>query len=537
MRMASCLIWIIVMGHPCWARDYFVAPLPLGSDAGYGAATQPFATIQQAMDTANPGDTVWVQDGFYRESVSISKSGRPQAPITLRAVHAGGVVVDGSAAHGGWEVFQDDIMKTDVLSEPGGVVVEGVPMRRVADTNRMSPGSYCLKDGEIYLRLPKGFVFSPSAIGILKREEDKVVDLWAVRDIRIEGLVIQHGTGAGLSVGADRPEKAGHVVVKNCTFRWNWRFGAYVYKGHDCLFEENTSCQNVLENWKRTDDNGGWAAGMACYRSRAIHFKANRAFDNHGEGIVATRSSDVDFSGNRVCDNYSVNLYVDNSRDVRIDSNFIFASSRENASGELTRNTPVGIGAADEDYGYGAQLSALTITNNIVSGCSSGIAYWKEMETSMIRDWLIAHNTLAGNRMYGISITVDHEQENQGNRIYNNIVAQQEGWVFRITGGNHMDIDHNLFWHENNAADAFIWNDRPHSLEQWQAASRQGANCLLARPDFEIGKGSAAKGYQLRKSSAAIDHARPLDNVRHDYLGTARPQYGGFDIGAFEFME
>jgi hypothetical protein len=72
------------------ARTYYVATT--GSDNNAGSSAHPFLSLQKAADTVEPGDTVIVRDGVYSAAagdrlVAITRSGRPEAPITFRAEH------------------------------------------------------------------------------------------------------------------------------------------------------------------------------------------------------------------------------------------------------------------------------------------------------------------------------------------------------------------------------------------------------------------------------------------------------------------
>ena len=74
--------------------NYFVAPG--GSDTASGALDKPFATIQHAYEVAQPGQTICLRGGTYREGVEIkSKSGTEAAPITLRAYPGEKPVISG----------------------------------------------------------------------------------------------------------------------------------------------------------------------------------------------------------------------------------------------------------------------------------------------------------------------------------------------------------------------------------------------------------------------------------------------------------
>src|SRR5215213_4437884 len=55
-----------------------------GDNANPGTLQQPFKTIQQAADVAQPGDNVFVRGGVYRETVTPARSGRAGSPITFQ---------------------------------------------------------------------------------------------------------------------------------------------------------------------------------------------------------------------------------------------------------------------------------------------------------------------------------------------------------------------------------------------------------------------------------------------------------------------
>ena len=62
-------------------KDLFVSPR--GNDKNPGTAQAPFATIAHAAAKAQPGDTVKLAPGIYREEITLKKSGKKGAPITF----------------------------------------------------------------------------------------------------------------------------------------------------------------------------------------------------------------------------------------------------------------------------------------------------------------------------------------------------------------------------------------------------------------------------------------------------------------------
>src|SRR5690554_4309566 len=52
---------------------------------GNGSMKSPFQTIQEGVNSAQPGETIVVLPGIYNESVTTQRNGLPDAPITIRS--------------------------------------------------------------------------------------------------------------------------------------------------------------------------------------------------------------------------------------------------------------------------------------------------------------------------------------------------------------------------------------------------------------------------------------------------------------------
>lgn len=74
-----------------------------GQDANIGSAKYPLLTIQAAADKAQPGDTITVHAGVYRERVNPPRGGISDTQrITYRAAEGDEVVIKGSEVVTGW---------------------------------------------------------------------------------------------------------------------------------------------------------------------------------------------------------------------------------------------------------------------------------------------------------------------------------------------------------------------------------------------------------------------------------------------------
>ena len=88
---------------------YYVATN--GSDAAEGSLGAPFRTIQQAAQRAEPGDTVLVRGGVYRETVTPARSGTSSARITYKPYNGERVTVSGADRVGGWSAHGGSVYK------------------------------------------------------------------------------------------------------------------------------------------------------------------------------------------------------------------------------------------------------------------------------------------------------------------------------------------------------------------------------------------------------------------------------------------
>lgn len=109
---------------------YFVSNS--GSDASAGTIVQPFATIQRAANVAQPGDTVFIRGGTYRETVTPAHSGTASAPIIFEPYNGESVTLSGADAVGGWNVYHGSIFQANQPWDLGAgnnqVFVDGAMM-------------------------------------------------------------------------------------------------------------------------------------------------------------------------------------------------------------------------------------------------------------------------------------------------------------------------------------------------------------------------------------------------------------------------
>lgn len=115
-------------------------------DTNYGTAndnnngltlTTPLKTISRGVVLAQPGDTVYVRAGTYREQLAVYKSGSAGLPITIENYNNEIVTVKGTALLTGWTQHSGNIYKTtlpstmNIAARPYGnnqIFINGVPV-------------------------------------------------------------------------------------------------------------------------------------------------------------------------------------------------------------------------------------------------------------------------------------------------------------------------------------------------------------------------------------------------------------------------
>ncbi len=141
---------------PDGGRYYFTAADVSGADdANDGSWERPFRTIGRGVDALQPGDTLWVREGDYREYVRVDKSGLGRdRMIAIRAMPGEQATVRGSELLTGWQRAASEpdrpVWETDWLFEgvyPSMICADDVPlipMSIPAETEALKPPqAYC----------------------------------------------------------------------------------------------------------------------------------------------------------------------------------------------------------------------------------------------------------------------------------------------------------------------------------------------------------------------------------------------------------
>ncbi len=287
-----------------------------GSDGNNGlSATSPFRTIGKAVQVAQPGTMILVRRGTYREQVTLSRSGRSGAPITLRSHPGERAIIDGAGINrdavritGSHIVFRNFTVQNSGLR---GVLISGsshVTLRSITSRNNGHVGImfYNSRDSRLlkcrsygnYDRATRGNhadgvqALSSQRITISKcsayNNSDDGFDAWGSTDVVIENSVAyrngyDQGDGNGFKFsqlsngrttvrhsiayenkvrGFDGNSGSGHVVLNNTSYRNGW--GGFVdFYGSGYTVRNNLSFGEQATNFRTGQSHNSWQLGVS----------------------------------------------------------------------------------------------------------------------------------------------------------------------------------------------------------------------------------------------------------------------------------
>jgi hypothetical protein len=178
--------------------EYVVGPK--GSDTNPGTAEAPLATIQQALVRAQPGATVLVRPGRYREKVTTVRDGQPDEPITITGPPD--AVFSGVQQGRSFEISHSHIHITGLTFD--GLLNPEAPDERASYASQQIHAS---SPDDEYLT---GLRISPHAVGNVLQA---AVNIELVEDSEIGGFRVTGGTGLEYVKFGDRDHNGEIVYI------------------------------------------------------------------------------------------------------------------------------------------------------------------------------------------------------------------------------------------------------------------------------------------------------------------------------------
>jgi parallel beta-helix repeat protein len=478
----------------------YVAPAPTGNDSGNDctSSSTPCATVQHAVDLADPGDEIRVTTGTYS-----SVQGRP-VPAGYPAPPASGTITQ--------VVY---ISKTVTLR--GGYTT----------TNWTTPYP----------------ITQPTTLDAQRR--GRVLYITGDISPTVEGLRITGGDAVGLG-GSPSGDSGGGVLAISATITMsnNQIFSNTATFGGGLYFYVNT---NVMLIDNTISDNRGWthAGGLYFRNSSGATLIGNMISDNESPppagyfgGARFVHSDNATLTNNIISGNHAADqcggVCFDTSSNALLTGNTVISNSA-GTPGFVSR-----AGGLRFISSNGANLISNTVTNNSTFGSGGGL-YLERSDITMI------NNVIVDNQ---ITITSNFTGSGSGLYIAGSSPRLLHTTVARNSGGDGSGVyitDAFDYFNSNVALTNTIFAD--HSVGTTVTAGNTttlngvlwysntinygGEGYITVTNEYTGDPAFAADGYHLTCASAAIDRGvnAGMDN---DIDGDPRPRGGGYDLGADE---
>jgi hypothetical protein len=431
-----CLFLILVFSSEAAGKAWHVSQKELPGIM----KEQQVRTISEAVSLVEPGDTVIIHNGIYRERVVIERSGLPDKPIKFWTAVGENVIVTGADRITEWQAedANGSIFSTNWphkfvpwnrnYTHPGDdyhlligrceqVFVDGYALRQVLNLGKLSRGTFFadLDAQRLYAwaannkKLSDKKTFAETSV----REQ-----IWTCKGnhIHVKGIRFRYAAnraqqGAAAfsgdhnviencvfedtnAIGAQFTGQ--NAIVRNCIFQNNGQMGFGAGRAHDLLMTGCTICSNNTKGYSR-----GWEAGgnkIVLTRGAVIE---NSVFaENRGNGIWF----DI---GNE--DNVVHNCLIANNEDAGIFYEISYGLHAHD-------NVIIGNGFAYHPDAWGAQAgisisssSNCVIERNFLIGNKEGFNFReqkrstpridrKESEPVWNHNHIIRNNVIAYNR-------------------------------------------------------------------------------------------------------------------------------------------
>jgi len=282
-------------------------------------------TIGQAAALVEPGDTVIIHSGIYREAVVIEKSAEPDNPITFQAAAGAGVILTGADHISEWTEVKgngriystpwphkfitwnrynthpdDDYHR--LIGRCEQVFVNGYALRQVLERDKLARGTFYvdLDDKRLYVWNYNNQDVSGGKVTVEASVRDRILtvkgDYVAVKGIRfryaanraqrgaiefsgnhltVEDCIFEYTNAGGAAFRGE------DITVRRCTFQHNGQLGFGAGRSHRLLITRCTVRNNNIKGFNR-----GWEAGgnKICL-ARGVVLENSTFIENRGNGI------------------------------------------------------------------------------------------------------------------------------------------------------------------------------------------------------------------------------------------------------------
>ena len=504
-NLPLAIVLVAAAASQAEARTWVVAAAHAqADDAGPGTAERPFRSIAPAALAAEPGDTVLVHPGLYRQRVVPARGGEKDKPIVYLSAQRGQAVIKGSdvfapkweRVEGSEPIFRGSIDPAmfqgenpfhrsisingsdtskqvrpadgDLEEVLGEVFVEGQPYAqvvRLADLRKQEWSWLVPEDGKsILVHFPAAAEPSRCLVEITTRNRIFAPQRRGLGYIHVRDFVFEHCANQGpFPQGGAVSVRSGHDwVIEGNTIRFATTIGldcgSETWDGRG-LTDTTAEEQRVMIGGRHlirdndVADNG--LSGIAGWNHSGTRILLNRVernnrlkFPHGGSGWeewagIKLHATNALVQGNVVRDNHAFGIWIDNGYgDARIDANLVLRNRLAGIFLELGSHP-----------GHPCR-----VTNNLVGGTTGDGFYGGfGIYSHDASDVVVAHNLIFDNASFGLLMrTITDRQaggkrvETSRNQVLNNLFVNNAEGVMSLPYPNARSqglmSDNNVFW-------------------------------------------------------------------------------------------
>lgn len=522
-----------------WSATYYVDPA--GNNVYSGTSlSQPFKTIQKAMNTAVAGDTVYVRGGIYREYVEVFRGGGSAGNLLKVFAYNGEVpIVMGSDLVTGWVQHSGNIWKKSgwaynsqqvFVGDEDGPSLQQIGMPSTLYTTfeypravgsgvgSMIPGSfyYDAASTTLYVWLSDGSDPNTTTVQASTRRR---LFFMGMPYIHLKGFAFRHSNSSAHAKMGAAVELSSNSIIEQSDIQYTDFAGL-------SLGYLQTGAQAINCNVSNNGNSGINGAGSYKFRVSNVRMNNNntRNFNAlwHAGGLKATTKAygTVEFS--EIAHNNGSGIwfdYANSGNPIVIRNNYIHDN-----------------GPVDSAIFLEVSKNALVYNNVIANNQRRGIYISASDNSQVYNNTVVGTGGYAGIELGGMprsGATLTN------NAVYNNIISHGTSrYDLAIAVANGSTIannrsDYNDIYSPDGLS--LLYGSVTASLYDFVIASSQDSHSISLDPDFvSASEPASAASYSVLASSGIIDKGTALASVSQDFLNVARPSGAAYDMGAFE---
>ncbi len=426
MRKRSLLVVILVFVSMSFAA-LSILPMHVKASVLYVGGTGPgnYTHIQTAIDDASPGDTIYIYNGTYYESIQVYKS------LSLKGENRNTTIINGAFAQKVVHLTADSINITEITVTNGGfdfdnagIELDHVQNCRIAHNNISSNhwdgirlvysnDNTIINNTIVWNDLSGIYLYHSSNNTIDDNNISSNQDRGAVLHFSSNNTVVRNRISSNVFLGIYLFSSARNAISDNVMIE----NGIHIYGNSLQHWNTHTMTNNTVNGkpvryWKNVV--GGKipsGTGQAILSNCTNVVIENQNITNASVGIQLGFSSDATIANNTVAFNNLHGIYLGHSANITIDNNTLLFNW----------------------YGVYFDYSDNNIaTNNTAQDNGDGIGLFYSMSNTLI------HNALSKNQ-YGI-----HLSYSNNNAIANNTASENSQGFFLYSAYNNTITDNSV---------------------------------------------------------------------------------------------